>query len=305
MKKDFIKNKTLLEFLILCKNYSNDLIIKYTISSLFSLVLLFISPGCSKDYNEEDQKVYEQKEIIDYLEENKINATPTASGLYIIRIDSGQGLIVDSTDYVVIQYEARLISGEIFSTSNPKIAIEKDIYSEFILYGPHKFAVWESIPGIIEGLLMMNEGDSVKLIIPSDLAFEGQGFGQIPPYTPLIYDIRLLEVIKDPVKHENELIRDYFSKNNIYNESLLTTSSGLYYIESVEGKGVYPRSGDTLNIHYQATLLDGREIESTYGNGPFSFIFKEDGLIEGFEEGIGLMHEGGTATLIIPYYLAH
>ena len=47
----------------------------------------------------------------------------------------------------------------------------------------------------IEDLIgLMNEGSTVRIVIPSHLAFgeSGSANGLVPPYTPLVYEIELL-----------------------------------------------------------------------------------------------------------------
>ena len=51
------------------------------------------------------------------------------------------------------------------------------------------------IPGFIEGLEKLSFGDRALLFIPAPLAYgeAGAGNGLIPPNTPLIFEITLME----------------------------------------------------------------------------------------------------------------
>ena len=54
------------------------------------------------------------------------------------------------------------------------------------------------IPGWTEGLLLMSEGSRYLLYIPSDLAYGTDGIQSIiPPYSTLIFDVELLEIIEE------------------------------------------------------------------------------------------------------------
>ena len=55
------------------------------------------------------------------------------------------------------------------------------------------------IPGWDEGLLLLNKGAKATFVIPSKLAYGEQGYQIIPPFTPLVFDVELVSIIKpDP-----------------------------------------------------------------------------------------------------------
>ena len=52
------------------------------------------------------------------------------------------------------------------------------------------------IEGWDEGILLLNEGDKARLVIPSDLAYGSQGAGGvIPPNAALVFDVELVRVL--------------------------------------------------------------------------------------------------------------
>jgi FKBP-type peptidyl-prolyl cis-trans isomerase len=51
------------------------------------------------------------------------------------------------------------------------------------------------ITGLNLGVIGMREGGIRRLVIPPTLAYGAQGFGVIPPYSNLVYEIEVLEVI--------------------------------------------------------------------------------------------------------------
>ncbi len=83
------------------------------------------------------------------------------------------------------------------------------------------------------------------------------------------------------------------------------TASGLEYIEVEAGPGVQAQAGDLVSVHYTGTLEDGTEFDSSAGGDPFSFVLGQGSVIQGWDEGIALMREGGTAQLIIPPELGY
>ena len=89
-------------------------------------------------------------------------------------------------------------------------------------------------------------------------------------------------------------------------ENIMTTASGLQYIEVEAGTGATPKAGDTVAVHYTGTLEDGTKFDSSYDRGqPFEFVLGRGQVIAGWDEGIALMQVGGKARLIIPPELAY
>lgn len=61
------------------------------------------------------------------------------------------------------------------------------------------------------------------------------------------------------------------------------------------------RKGDTLFMHYEGTLEDGSEFDSSYKRGdPFSFKLGAGMVIKGWDEGLEGMCKGEIRNLIVP-----
>jgi FKBP-type peptidyl-prolyl cis-trans isomerase len=50
------------------------------------------------------------------------------------------------------------------------------------------------IPGWDEAVLMMKEGEEYKFIIPWHLAYGERGAGPIPPFSSLVFDVKLVKI---------------------------------------------------------------------------------------------------------------
>ncbi len=107
----------------------------------------------------------------------------------------------------------------------------------------------------------------------------------------------------DPAEKEREEREAYLSEHNI---TTAPTESGLYYIETLSGTGRQAVAGNTVKVHYEGRLLDGTIFDSSYDRvKPFEFILGDRKVIQGWDEGIAYMKEGGKATLIIPSELGY
>lgn len=119
-----------------------------------------------------------------FLAENKAKegVEVTASGLQYEVIEAGEGESPEPTDVVVVNYEGRLLSGEVFDSSYQRNQ-------------PAEFQLNRVIPGWTEGLQLMEEGSKYRFYIPSDLAYGERGAGgRIGPHETLIFEVELLEV---------------------------------------------------------------------------------------------------------------
>lgn len=96
------------------------------------------------------------------------------------------------------------------------------------------------------------------------------------------------------------------SKTNAAEEKLITTDSGLQYVELVEGTGAQPQAGQTVVVHYTGTLTDGSKFDSSRDrNQPFSFKIGAGQVIAGWDEGLSTMKIGGRRKLVIPAKLGY
>jgi peptidylprolyl isomerase len=145
----------------------------------------------------------------------------------------------------------------------------------------------------------------------------------VAPYTSLIYELEMVDFkTKAAYDAEQEAIRkkaeaeknmasldeaseraSYIKKNNI---TAKPTASGLYYIETKAGSGEQAASGKTVKVHYTGTLLNGQKFDSSVDRGePIEFVLGQGQVIQGWDEGIAMMKEGGKARLVIPSNIAY
>lgn len=91
---------------------------------------------------------------------------------------------------------------------------------------------------------------------------------------------------------------------NADKDGVTVTDSGLQYRVLESGDGATPKAGDSVEVHYEGTLIDGTVFDSSYERGE-PVQFKVGQVIEGWQEALKLMSEGDTWELVIPSELAY
>ncbi len=91
-----------------------------------------------------------------------------------------------------------------------------------------------------------------------------------------------------------------FLAKNALKENVDTTASGLQYTIVASGADYKIAPQDTVWVNYKGTLLDGTVFDEND-----STMFVANRVIRGWTEGLGLLGEGGKATLYIPADLAY
>ena len=121
----------------------------------------------------------------EYLAANakKEGVVTLPSGLQYMVLNEGTGKKPKATDKVKCHYEGMLIDGAMFDSS-----IQRG--------EPAVFPLNQVIAGWTEGLQLMTEGSKYRFFIPYSLGYGEHGAGtSIPPFSALIFDVELIEVL--------------------------------------------------------------------------------------------------------------
>ena len=113
-----------------------------------------------------------------------------------------------------------------------------------------------------------------------------------------------LEMMLAMQKEEASTIAKYIADNKITSKP---TADGIYYIETLKGKGENITEGKNVKVMYTGKFTDGNVFDSNMkpGGQPLEFLVGEHKMIPGMEKAVIMMKKGGKGTVIIPSSLAY
>ena len=172
-----------------------------------------------------------------------------------------------------------------------------------------------------EGFAMLSAGDSATFLVSADSLFEKTfHMEKMPDFikkgSMLTFVVKMQKfTTKAAAEAADQALREknknaevtetakYIADNAI---TVQPSATGLYYIETLAGKGSKVDTGMTVSIHYTGKFLDGKVFDSSLQSGkPIDLILGRNQVIPGWEEGILLMKKGGKATFLIPSSLGY
>jgi len=131
-----------------------------------------------------DPESFENDQISQYLADQGItDPFITASGLYYIESQAGEGDLIKDGDEAKVWYTGSFLDGRVFDSNVGNETMSVTLPATLF------------IPGWGEAIKLMRNGTRAKVIIPYDLAFGESGRGSIPPYMTLVFDIEIDDVV--------------------------------------------------------------------------------------------------------------
>lgn len=254
-------------------------------------VIAMLATSCAK---QEEDPIEDQRErsFEAWVEKNAPNAQKIEGGVYIEKLYSSTqpGALTPTgnssssstgeSEWVMINYTGReMTTGNVFVTRDPEIAKHQGSFTyythytpEYVPYTPYNSMYYSSNVDMIMGnflaLGQMKEGDIYRVYIPSSLAYSSSGFsydgsgfeGQnaLGENLPVIMDLELVKVIKDPSKYEASLVQNYAVSQMGLNLSD-TVRTNLYCKHLSYGKETRDtvKDGEMVSIYYVGRFMDG------------------------------------------------
>ncbi len=149
----------------------------------------------------------------------------------------------------------------------------------------------------------------VKAIDPSNfnIALEDLFSGNKPKMSPEEAN-RILQNFMDEQQsgnaQDNMEAGIRFLEENLQDEKVMETGSGLQYKILENGSGGSPSINDKVKCHYHGTLIDGTVFDSSVQREEPA-VFPVNGVIQGWVEALQMMTVGSKWRLFVPPALAY
>ena len=195
----------------------------------------------------------------------------------LIKTDTklGEGAEAQAGQTVIVHYTGWLFDENAPENKGKKFdsSLDRNEPFDFPLGGGRVIKGWD------EGVQGMKEGGSRTLVIPPEMGYGPRGAGGvIPPNATLVFDVKLLKVIKTEI------------------------------VDTKVGEGEEAHAGHSVTVHYTGWLFDknapeskGTKFDSSRDRDePFDFQLGMGEVITGWDEGVQGMKVGGQRTLVIP-----
>ena len=123
--------------------------------------------------------------------------------------------------------------------------------------------------------------------------------GKTKDFDPQPYFAKLSEMQKTRAAAAGKAVLDKAAAE----KGAKRTPSGLVITTIKEGTGPSPKATDTVKVHYNGTLPDGRVFDTSLKGDPVTFPL--NGVIKCWTEGVQLMKVGGKSKLVCPADIAY
>ncbi|MBQ9661217.1 MAG: FKBP-type peptidyl-prolyl cis-trans isomerase [Bacteroidales bacterium] len=221
--------------------------------------------ACAKAPKEgpnDDAKLY----LESWIQVHHPDAEQTPLGVYILEDEPGTGALVGSKDvspYLRVEYIATSLTGTVISSTYESLAKQLGNYDYGDYYGP---ATWdrELAAGLNEAVSSMSVGGSRTFVLPGWLQSSDsystaeQYLANVTGKSPVIYRLKVNEVITDINKWETDSIGRYVSRHFPGKGVADSLSYGYYYFrtKTPSSESAFPND-TTIYINYVGRLLNG------------------------------------------------
>lgn len=159
---------------------------------VYDIELLHVTPAAELARQIEEEmaalKAQSEKDLANYLRQNNITVEPRPSGLYYVSHKECSDIMAVPGYTARIKFDAYYLDGTVLGSSD---SLGVDYYEVPVGQG-------KVLRGLEEGISYMAKGENATLIIPYTLAYGESGYGAIPPYTNLVFNVEVLDVVKTP-----------------------------------------------------------------------------------------------------------
>jgi FKBP-type peptidyl-prolyl cis-trans isomerase len=149
---------------------------------LFITLIISVLFSCSIE-NYATKKLAANNEILTYLNDNELFASPDSLGLVYIPIKKGNNVFPKENDIVAFHYVGYYLNGEVFDSSYDKSR------PLIVQLGENQI-----IKGLEYSLLKMDKGSKAKVLIPFYMAYDNMENAPVSAYSNLVFELELIDI---------------------------------------------------------------------------------------------------------------
>lgn len=121
----------------------------------------------------------EREAIIAFTNSKKDTSWKENKGVFYKILKEGKGNLVKLSDTVTVRYKGQLLNGQVFDETKTE---------------PATFPLARLIKGWQAAMPFCRQGGSIRMVIPSALAYSIRNMGEIPPNSVLVFDVEVESV---------------------------------------------------------------------------------------------------------------
>jgi FKBP-type peptidyl-prolyl cis-trans isomerase FkpA len=262
------------------------------ISASYALALIgfiVLLSSCTKEY--ESIEATDDAKIQQYIKANNLTVTKDSTGFYYQIINPGVGETnFANTDSVLYHVNIKsLLNGTSYYTDPANGNFGTKVGYANNLNGTN-------IAAIRTSLLAIKPGGTVRILLPSYLAFGKNGFSSINVPSNELIDLTIITMPeKIQAQLDDRLIREFITAKGI--TGMTKGPGGIYY--AISNAGVADsaiNAGSSVTVKYTGKYLDGNTFESVTDavSVPLSDV------IPAWRKVIPLVNKGGKLRMLAP-----
>lgn len=236
-----------------------------------------------------DLEVVALQPRFDFHPADATKETTTESGLKVQVLTPGQGPKPTVDDVVEIAYAIWSTGGKLLSSSSPAPTLRQPapVIRSVVADLP--------MPVLKESAQLLQVGGRVRVEAPPALAWGDRSQPDLPANSVTVWEFELLAIKAQTPCPPFETSAP---------GKAVKSATGLEVETLAEGTGASPKQGDLVTVNYAGWLPDGTLFDSSFRRGEPA-QFRVGGVIEGWNEALKGMKEGGKVRLTIPSSLAY
>jgi len=264
---------------------------KLTASYTLALIGLIIFLGsCTKEYD--TIETTDDAKIQQYIRANNLDVVKDSTGFYYQVVAQGTGENFKNTDSVLYHTTLKsLLSGTTYYTDPAN-----GNFGTLVGYANNFNGT--NIPAIRTSILALKPGGTVRILLPSYMAFGKNGFSTINIPSNEVIDLTITTLPeKTQAALDDRLIRDFITAKGI--AGMTKGPGGIYYVINAPGVAGSPINREsTVTTIYTGRFLDGTTFDSSTAADSTSLSLTQ--VIPAWKKTIPLVNKGGKLRILAP-----